>query len=264
LVEDSEKKSNFEVFYDKALGSSVSSFMNTEGDKLIIEENLLLFYWKYFKKRELFLVSFFDKNDTIPFFIRWSSFFFCLIFIFMLNCFFFFESNVHKRYLNALEGKKNNIAYYFKKEFVNTIYVALISIVFKMIIIKLVLNRVFKIKKKTKKMMQHSYGSKLGDSEIDDLRQKRNDYLSLYRIKIIIFFVALFVLSLFFTYICISYGGVFKNSINYFFLGFLFSFIFSFIFCAVICFIIVGINKIARIIKNRCLLSTFVVLSTVY
>ena len=264
LAQDSNKKSDFEVFKDKALGSSYSSFMNTAGDKLIIEDNMFLYYWKYFKKRELFIVCFFDKKDTIPYFIRFATFFFCLLFIFLLNCFFFFESNVHKRYINALEGYKNHMGYYFKHEFVNTIYVSLVTIVFKMIIIKLVLYRVFKIKKKTKKMMKHSYENKVEETDFEDLKQKRYDFLVLYHIKIIIFFVALFVFSLFFTYICVSYAGVFKNSINYFFLGFLFSCIFSFIFCAAICFIIVGINKIARILKNRCLLSTYVVFSTVY
>ena len=112
--------------------------------------------------------------------------------------------------------------------------------------------------------MKHSYENKVEETDFEDLKQKRYDFLVLYHIKIIIFFIALFVFSLFFTYICVSYAGVFKNSVNYFFLGFLFSCIFSFIFCAAICFIIVGINKIARILKNRCLLSTYVVFSTVY
>ena len=264
MNQNKEKKSDFDIFYEKALGSSFASFLNKGKDKVIIEENLFVYYWKYFKKRELILVSFFDKKDTIPYFVRWSSFFFCLIFIFMLNCLFFFESNVHKRYINALEGKKNNIAFYFKHEFAKSIYVALISIVFKMIIIKLVLYRLFKIKKNIKKMMHHSYENNIETTELDDLEQKRYDYLVNYHIKLIIYFVLLILLSLFFGYICISYLGVFKESINAFFFGFLFSFIFSIIFCAVICFIIVSINKISRIFKNRCLLSTYVVLSTIY
>ena len=263
-LNNQNKKSDFDIFYEKALGSSIASFLNTGGDKVFIEENICVYYWKYFKKRELFIVSFFDKKDTIPFFIRWSAFFFSLLFIFLLNCFFFFEKNVHKRYLNALEGKNNNIKFYFKHEFVNSIYVSLIAVVFKMIIIKLVFYRAFKIKKKTKKMMNHSYEEKLGSTELEDLEQKRIDYLVLYHIKIIIYFCLLILLSLFFAYICVCYGGVFENSINAFFLGFLFSFILSFVLCALICFIIVLINKISRMLKNRCLLSAYVVLSTVY
>ena len=113
-------------------------------------------------------------------------------------------------------------------------------------------------------MMHHSYENNIETTELDDLEQKRYDYLVNYHIKLIIYFVLLILLSLFFGYICISYLGVFKESINAFFFGFLFSFIFSFIFCAAICFIIVSINKISRIFKNRCLLSTYVVLSTIY
>ena len=259
-----DKNKDFDIFYEKALGSSIATFLETSNEKIITEENIFKYFWKYFRKRELFLVCFLDKKDTIPFFVRWSSFFFCLIFILMLNCLFFFVSNVHKRYQNASQGKNNNIVYYFKHEFVNTIYATLISIFFKMIIIKLVLYRTFKVKKTVKKMMQHSFEIDLDESELDNLVQKRYDYLSCYHIKLIIYFCLLMILGLFFSYICVCYGGVFPNSINAFFFGFVFSALLSFIICALFCFIIVSINKIARACKNRCLLSTYVVLSTIY
>ena len=259
-----EKKSDFDVFYEKALGSSIASFANIENDKVIIEENIFKYFWKYFKKRELFIICFFDQKDTLPYFLRWSCFFFSLIFIFLLNCFFFFESNVHKRYIHALKGEKINIAYYFKYEFGLSMCVSLITIVYKMLVIKILLYRVLKIKKDEKKMMHHSFEEKLDKKELKNIKQKRIDYLLNYHHKIIIYFSVMIFLSLFFTYICICYGGVFENSLNVFFLGFFFSAIFSFIFCAAICFIIVGINKISRMFKNKCLLSTYVVLSTIY
>ena len=182
----------------------------------------------------------------------------------MLNCLFFFESNVHKRYINSSEGKSNDIKYYFKNEFINTIFVCLITIVFKMIIIKLVLNRLLKIKKETKKMMNHSYEKKIEESELETLEQKRSKILICYHIKIISYFIAMSLLTLFISYICIIYGEIFKNSINAFFFGLLFTVIFSFVICAVICFIIVSIYMISRKLKNKCLLSTYIVLSTVY
>ena len=171
---------------------------------------------------------------------------------------------VHKRYIHALQGDKINIAYYFKYEFWISICVSLIIIVYKMIIIKLLLYRVFKIKKDIKKMMHHSFEEKIDKKELKNLEKKRHDYLLNYHYKIVIYFSVMIFLSLFFTYICICYGGVFENSLNIFFLGFLFSAIFSFIFCAAICFIIVGIHKISRMFKNKCLLSIYVVLSTIY
>ena len=292
IEKESSKKSDINLFYDKALNSSLSSSMDIFGDKVLLDENIYLFYWKYLRRRELFLVCFFDKKDSIPYFIRWSTFIFCLIFIFTLNCFFFFESNVHIRYQNALERKSslynanefgNTIcvslvsivfkmiialegksSLYNANEFGNTICVSLVSIVFKMIIVKLLLNRAFKINQNDKEMMKNSYEKKLEDSELDDLRQKRYNYLITYQKKLLIFFIVLFVASLFLSYICICYGAVFENSLDYFFLGFLFSGIFSFIFCGVVCIIIVGIGKLSRIFKKKCLLSIYIALSKVY
>ena len=71
-------------------------------------------------------------------------------------------------------------------------------------------------------------------------------------------------LSILFGYICTCYGGVYKNSINYFLFGLLFSIIFSFIFCAAICFLIVSLYKIGKICDSKCAVSGYIVLSTLY
>ena len=263
-INKSRNKNDFEMF-NKVLTSSVSAFLETEGKKLIlVDEKFFLFYWRYFKKRELCLVCFIDKKDKIPYFIRWSAFVFCLIFIFLLNCLFFFEKNVHKRYINALDGNKNSIGYYFKNEFLISFFIALISIVFKMIIVKLVLYRLFKIKKEHKKMMIHSAEEGLNQMRLEELQNKRNKFLLLYKMKLILYFVLLMIFSILFAYICICYGGIFRNSISAFLYGFLFTCILTFIICALFCLIIVGIYRIAKYFKNRCLLSTFIVLSTMY
>ena len=260
-----DNKSDFEMFKNKILASSVSAFIDTEENKpILVEEKFLLFYWRYFKKRELCFVCFNDKNDTIPYFVRWSCFAFCLIFIFLLSCLFFFESNVHKRYINALNGKKNRLGYYFKNEFSNSFFVALISIIFKMIIIKIVLYRLLKIKKDDKKMMKASSEKGLNEIQLEELLNKRNKFIKIYKIKLLVYFVSLMVLSILFSYFCICYGGVFRNSISAFLLGFLFSSILTFILCALICLIIVGIYRLAKYLKNKCILSTYIVLSTLY
>ena len=258
-------KSNFEMFKDKILTSSVSAFLETEGNKpILIDENFFLFYWRYFQKRELCFVSFRDKRETIPYFVRWSIFAFCLIFIFLLNCLFFFEKSVHKRYINALNGNKNSIGYYFKNEYIMSFFISLISCIFKMVIIKLVLYKLFKIKKEAKKMMTNSAEKGLDPIQLEELINRRNKFFKIYKIKLIIFFILLMIFSIFFAYICISYAGVFCNSISAFLYGFLFSFITSFILCALFCLIIVAIYKISKSFKNKCLLSIYVVLSTMY
>ena len=261
-----DKKSDFQIFNEKALGSSISSFLeeNPQDKKIKKDVNLIKFYWRYFKKRELILVSFIDSDDSIPYFVRWSCFIFCLFFLFMLNCFFFFESEIHDRFINVTNGGKNNIKYYFKHEFVFSIYTSLIFIVFKMIIIKLVLNRALKIKNEAKIMMAHSYENRLNEIELEGIKNRRVDYLVKYHIRLIIYFVIMLLLSILFAYICICYSEIFKNSISSILYGFIFSIIFSFILCAIICLIIIIIYKVGKKCKNRCLLSTFIVLSTMY
>ena len=250
---------------DNKLKSSVSSFLETiDSQKILVEDNFILYYWRYFIKREICFVSFRDKRDSIPYFVRWSCFAFCLIFNFLISCFFIFESTIHKRYLNALEGKKNSIVYYFKNEFKYSICVSLITCVLKMLIIKLVLYKLFKVSSKTKRMMNPEAEKGLNQEELEELQSKRNKYLSLYKLKLIIFFVLLMVLSIFFAYICICYGGVFANSLSAFLYGFLFSFIMSFIICAFICLIIVLIYRIAKCLNSQCVECIYHVLSIIY
>ena len=71
-------------------------------------------------------------------------------------------------------------------------------------------------------------------------------------------------LTVFFGYICTCYGGVYKNSINYFLFGLLFSLIFSFIFCSAIKFLIVCLYKLCKIYNSKCAISAYIVLSTLY
>ena len=133
-----------------------------------------------------------------------------------------------------------------------------------MILIKLLLYRVFKIGKTAKKLMKNSAEKGLKANEIEQLNAKREKYLKNYRKYTIIYFSVLMGLTIFFGYICICYGGVYKNSINYFLFGLLFSIIFSFIFCAAICFLIVGLYKIGKMYESKCAVSAYIVLSTLY
>ena len=266
IMENLKRKrtQNLELLNDKAVISSVVEFLETENKEIMIEENFILFYWKYFLKREIWFITIRDKKNTLPYFIRYSSLGFCITFIFLLNCFFFFESDIHKRYINALDGTNINISYYFKKEFGTTLCVALLGNAFKMILIKLLLYRVFKIGKTAKKLMKNSSEKGLNANEVERLNLKREKFFKNYRLFTIIYFSALMALSILFGYICTCYGGVYKNSINYFLFGLLFSIIFSFIFCAAICFLIVSLYKIGKICDSKCAVSGYIVLSTLY
>ena len=113
-------------------------------------------------------------------------------------------------------------------------------------------------------MMRQHAEKGLDESQLEELQNKRSKFLKIYKIKLIIYFTLIMILSILFSYICICYAGVFSNSISAFLLGFLFSFITSVIICALFCLIIVVIYRIGKKFKNRCLLSTYIVLSTMY
>ena len=259
-----KRTQNLELLNDQVVVSSVVEFLETESKELLIEDNFILFYWKYFIKRELGFIVIRNKKNAIPYFVRYSCLGFCISFLFLLNCLFFVESFVHERYINALDGVNINISYYFKKEFATTLLVSFIGIIFKMIVIKLILYRVFKIGKNVKKMMRRSAEKGLTKDEIELLNSKRENFKEEYKKYLIIYFSILMGLTIFIGYICTCYGGVYKNSINAFLFGILFTIIFSFIFCAVLCFLIVGLYKIGKITNSKCAVSAYIVLSTLY
>ena len=259
-----KRTQNLELLNDQVVVSSVVEFLETESKELLIEDNFILFYWKYFIKRELGFIVIRNKRNAIPYFVRYSCLGFCISFLFLLNCFFFVESFVHERYINALDGVNINISYYFKKEFATTLLVSFIGIIFKMIVIKLILYRVFKIGKNVKKMMRRSAEKGLTKDEIELLNYKRENFKEKYKKYLIIYFSILMGLTIFIGYICTCYGGVYKNSINAFLFGILFTIIFSFIFCAALCFLIVGLYKIGKITNSKCAVSAYIVLSTLY
>ena len=246
------------------LKSSTSSFLEEEKKDELINENFMLFFWKYFIKRELGYVCIAGARRSIPYFVRFSCLVFSISFIFLLNCFLFLESAVHKRYLNASTGKKNRLGYYFKEEFGMTCCATLLGNVFKIIIIKLLLYKLFKIGKEQKKLMRSSEEKGLNQDELFQLQFKRLKYLNDYNRNLNIYYICLIVLNVFISYICICYGGVFQNSIGAFIYGFIFSLIMSYLFCAVICFIIVCIYKLGKRFDNKCIVLTYTVCSTLY
>ena len=259
-----KRSRNLELLKDKSFFSSMTEILETNDKEKLIEENIILYYWKYFIKRELWLLTILNKKGNIPYIVRYSSLAFCISFIFLLNCFFFFQSDVHRRYMNALSGKKNNIGYYFRKEFGTTIYVSLLGNLFKMIIIKLVIYNIFKISKNSKRMMKSAAEKGLIPEEIEQLKAKREKYINNYKRNLLIYFTCVVVFNIFIAYICICYAGVFLNSQSAFLFGLLFSLIFSFIFCAIFCLIIVCIYRLGKHLDSKCTISAYIVLSTLY
>ena len=173
--------------------------------------------FRYFKKREILLLTLSNEKEYYPPFTLWSLLICCLSLIFTIHCFLFTNKYIHKRYINT---GKNNFAYFLKYEIGKCFLVALIAIVIKIILIKIFIILLFRldlkyITKENKKKYSYRMGCKLG----------------IFYIVII----SLFILSI---YINICYGGIFKNSVIALIEGFIFSYIFSFIMCLVVCLII--------------------------
>ena len=267
LDEDKLKRKrsrNLALLRDKNFFSSITELMETNNQEILVEDNFILYFWKYFMKREIWILAIINKKENIPYFVRYSSLIFSISFIFVLNCFLFLESDVHNRYINALSGGRNGLGYYFRKEFGTTICVSLLADLFKMIIIKLVIYKLFKINESSKRMMRQSAEKGLNEYEIEKLQLKRQNYMKNYHRNLLIYFITLMCLNVFIAYICICYGGVFTNSIGAFIYGLLFSLIFSFIFCGLFCLIIVSLYRLGKYLDSKCLNSAYIVLSTLY
>ena len=173
--------------------------------------------FRYFKKREILLLTLSNEKEYYPPFTLWSLLFCCLSLIFTLHCLLFTNTYIHKRYIN--QGK-NNFAYFLKYEIGKCFLVALIAIVIKIILIKLFIILLFRLNlKNITKDNKKKYTYRMG-------------------CKLAIFYIVIILLFIISIYINICYGGIFKNSEIALIEGFIFSYIFSFIMCLVVCLII--------------------------
>ena len=241
-------------------------FQIIENRPLNIENNFFSCLCQYFKNREIFCITYFNEQNTTPKFIRRSSLFFCLTFIFTINCIFYDESLVDKRYQNILKDESNNngISYFFKNEFKISIYSALIGNLFKIFFIKIIINWIFKFDKKIRIMMSVTFEEKLKENEKIELNEKRETLIKCYIIKVKIYFGIIILLNLFIAYICICYGAFFEKSYSFFILSFLLSYVFSIIFCYCFCFVIILIYKIWKKTNNLIAIALFILLSKLY
>ena len=128
----------------------------------------------------------------------------------------------------------------------------------------MVLIKVFKIGELARDLMKVSSEKGLTQKEVELLHFKRKKYVDDYHRNLMIYFICLICLNVFIAYICICYAGVFRNSIGAFLYAYLFCLIFAFIFCAIICFLIVCLYRIGKILKSKCTVSAYIVLSTLY
>ena len=232
-------------------------------DPITKESNFCKFYINYFIKREIFLTSFYDKGDKVAYFIRLPTFLLVMTFIFTINCLLLTTKYIHNRYIYAQTHNGINEAnYVFTHEFGKSFLCALISNIFKIIIIKIIYWKIFKISQKLKNELTPT--SNMSEEEIKYILFKKKEYIKLYQKKAFIYILFALLFIILFGYISINYIGTFPNTGVGILLGFILSVVLSILLCALICFIIVLIHFFGEKCQSKCFKYLYKCLKTIY
>ena len=221
-------------------------------DPITKESNFCKFYFKYFMKREIFLASFYDKYDKVASFIRIPTFLFVITFIFAINCLLLTANYIHNRYIYAQKNNGINEAkYVISNELGKSFLCAIISNILKMIIIKLIYWKIFKISYKLKKGLIPT--NNMSEEETKYILFKKEEYFKSYKKKAFIYIIIILSFIIIFAYISINYIGTFPNTRVGILFGFILSVVLSFLLCLLICFIIVSLHFLGQKCEVECL-----------
>ena len=222
-INDTEKLDDLDLnnlTYDKAL----------ELDK----RTLIQIYWNRLKKKHLIIYTFFATNDHNLIYIKLSRFFFLVCTNMAMNVIFFFDSSMHKIYLDY--GKYN-----FIQQIPQIIYSSIISVVIEVLIgiLSFTDKNIYQIRQ-------------LKESNTE----KINEIFKTIKIKLITYFVITFIFFLFYWYLISSFCAVYNNTQIIYIKDFITSFCLSLIYPFVIqlCFSLVRIFSLRDNTKFRSLL----------
>jgi hypothetical protein len=223
------------------------------------------FYWIYLNKREFCLMSIYNIQDNVAPYIRISTFIFVISLFITINCLFLTSNHIHERYLYKKEkGSLNEFTYIFKKEAGTLFIIIVIYIVIKIVFIKFIYGKLFRISYSAKEELSPFGNLESEKEESGDKNTKRKNYLKKYTKRGLIYIIILLVLMFFMGYISVCYFGIFKNTKINMIIRFIIAFIFSIIICAILCLIIVIIYHFGRKKKNKCLKGTYKILNLIY
>jgi hypothetical protein len=243
---------------NKILISSLTDYENSNEDYGTFK-SFCKNYWNYLIKREIFFATFYNKNNNLAIFIRIPTFFFVISFIFTINCLFLTRSSIHKRFVFAKENNGiNEFKYVFKHEFLKCFLVALISIIFKMIVIKVIYSYIFfRIRIKTKIDFSNINAEK-------EIMAKKREFFKKYKNQSLIYIAIVAGLLILLGYISACYIGIFPNTKGGIILGFFISLVLSFIFCCFICLIIVIFYQMGKIYGFQLCNSIYKIMEIIY
>ena len=259
-----EKNSNSSSIRDLSKQHMMDNyFLNSsnKNDNIIVQYSFIKFYWVYLNKSEFCLISIYNMKDNVASYIRIATFLFVIAFLFTFNCLLLTSNQIHERHIYTKEnGSLNEFTYIFKKEIGIVFLLVIIYLIIKMLFIKFIYGKLFKISYSAKEDLS-PYGM---ESEKDeDKILKRKEYLRKYRRKSLIYIGIILALMILIGYISICYFGIFKNSKVGMVVRFAISFVFSIILCSILCLIIVIIYHFARK-GNKCLKKTYRICDLIY
>ena len=202
------------------------------------ERTLIQIFWNRLKTKHLIIYTFFATNDYNLIYIKLSRFFFLVCTSKAMNVIFFFDSSMHKIYLDY--GKYN-----FIQQLPQILYSSLVSLIIEIIIGIL------------------SY-TDINIYQVRQIKQATLDKIQIImkkiKIKLIVFFIITFLLFLFYWYFISAFCAVYNNTqiiyikdfISSFCIGLLYPFIIQLVFALIRIFTLREKTKVRSLIYKIC------------
>ena len=267
------KNSDDLIYSSGVSNSSGNFFLNSQFDNKI-KYNFLKFYWLYLNKREFYLVTVYNLNENLTSFIRLTTFIFVISLQFTFNCLLLTAGQIHERHLYKKEhGSLNEFTYVFQKESGIIFADVFIFLIIKMLFIKFIYERLFRISQKAKEDLspfvpeeseKDENEENVEKKEVSIKTKKRNAFIKKYNKKSLIYIGSIFAAMILLFYISVCYIGTFKNTKGGVVLRFIIAVFFSVIFCAILCLIVVTIYHYLRKTENKYLKMAYNICRIVY
>ena len=239
IIYDNSDKVNNNVSNNNDNNLDELDFNNLNYDKAIEldKRKFIQIYWSKLKRKHLIIFTFFSQNDYNLIYIKIARFIFLICTSMATNVLFFFDSSMHKIYLDY--GKYN-----FVQQIPQILYSSIISLIMD-ILISFLSNtdiNIYQIKQ-------------LKEGETEQI----NKILKKIKIKLITFFIITFIFILFYWYLISSFCAVYNNTQIIYIKDFITSFCLGLVYPFVIqlCFTFIRIFSLKKNSNFRSLLYKF-------
>ena len=239
IIYDNSDKVNNNVSNNNYNNLDELDFNNLNYDKAIEldKRKFIQIYWSKLKRKHLIIFTFFSQNDYNLIYIKIARFIFLICTSMATNVLFFFDSSMHKIYLDY--GKYN-----FVQQIPQILYSSIISLIMD-ILISFLSNtdiNIYQIKQ-------------LKEGETEQI----NKILKKIKIKLITFFIITFIFILFYWYLISSFCAVYNNTQIIYIKDFITSFCLGLVYPFVIqlCFTFIRIFSLKKNSNFRSLLYKF-------